>query len=169
MEKFLWEPSGKRKKESLLEDFSKYINIKSNYNFKNLWKWSVDHPEEFWSKFWDYSKIIGDKGKEIIKYNKIFNKTNFFPDSKLNYSENILKKKSSEIAISFLSEKGFEEEISWKQLYSKVCKFSNYLKSIDLKKRSIILSHYSLNKYFDAKKNYICININDAKNNFNMQ
>ena len=134
MEKFLWEPSGKRKKESLLEDFSKYINIKSNYNFKNLWKWSVDHPEEFWSKFWDYSKIIGDKGKEIIKYNKIFNKTNFFPDSKLNYSENILKKKSSEIAISFLSEKGYEEEISWKQLYSKVCKFSSYLKSIGLKK-----------------------------------
>ena len=66
MEKFLWEPSGKRKKESLLEDFSKYINKKTNYNFKNLWKWSVDHPEEFWSKFWDYSKIIGDKGKEII-------------------------------------------------------------------------------------------------------
>ena len=22
----------------------------------------MDHPEEFWSKFWDYSKIIGDKG-----------------------------------------------------------------------------------------------------------
>ena len=134
MEKFLWEPSSIRKKESLLEDFSKYINIKSNYDFKNLWKWSIDNPEEFWSKFWDYSKIIGDKGKEIIKYNKIFNKTNFFPDSKLNYSENILKKKSSEIAISFLSEKGFEEEISWKQLYSQVCKFSNYLKSIGLKK-----------------------------------
>ena len=134
MEKFLWKPSDKRKKESLLEDFSKYINIKSNYNFKNLWKWSVDHPEEFWSKFWDYSKIIGNKGKEIIKYNKIFNKTKFFPDSKLNYTENILKKRSSEIAISFLSEKGFEEEISWDQLFNKVCKFSDYLKSIGLKK-----------------------------------
>jgi len=134
MEKFLWEPSIKRKKESLLEDFSKYINLKSDYNFKNLWKWSVDHPEEFWSKFWDYSKIIGDKGKEIIKYNKIFNRTKFFPDSKLNYTENILKKKSSELAISFLSEKGFEEEISWDKLYNKVCKFSNYLKSIGLKK-----------------------------------
>ena len=134
MEKFLWVPSGKRKKESLLEDFSKYINIKSNYNFKTLWKWSVDHPEEFWSKFWDYSKIIGDKGKEIITFNKIFNKTKFFSDSKLNYTENILKKKSSDPAISFLSEKGFEEEISWEQLYIKVCKFSNYLKSIGLKK-----------------------------------
>ncbi len=134
MQKFLWEPSSNRKERSLLEDFSKFINYKSNYNFKTLWKWSVDHPEEFWSKFWDYSKIIGDKGKEIIKYNKIFNKTKFFPDSKLNYAENILKKKSTDPAISFLSEKGFEEEISWDKLYNKVCKFSNYLKSIGLKK-----------------------------------
>jgi len=134
MEKFLWEPSNTKKEKSLLEDFSKFINLKSNYNYKTLWNWSVDHPEEFWSKFWDYSKIIGDKGKEIIRYNKIFNKTEFFSDSKLNYAENILKKKSSELAISFLSEKGFEEEISWEQLYNKVCKFSNYLKSIGLKK-----------------------------------
>ncbi len=134
MEKFLWKPSSKRKEESLLEDFSKFINLKSNNNFKNLWKWSVDHPEEFWSKFWDYSKIKGDKGQNIIEYNKIFNKTKFFSDSKLNYAENILKKKSAELAISFLSEKGFEEEISWDQLYSKVCKFSNYLKTIGLKK-----------------------------------
>ena len=134
MEKFLWKPSDKRKEESLLEDFSKFINFKSNCNFKNLWKWSIDHPEEFWSKFWDYSKIIGEKGKEIIKYNKNFNKTKFFPNSKLNYAENILKKKSPEIAISFLSEQGFEEEISWDQLFNKVCKFSNYLKSIGLKK-----------------------------------
>jgi len=134
MQKFLWEPSSKRKEESLLEDFSKFINLKSNYNFKTLWKWSIDHPEEFWSKFWDYSKIIGDKGKEVIRYDNIFNKTKFFSDSKLNYTENILKKRSSEVAISFLSEKGFEEEISWDQLYSKVCKFSNYLKSLGLKK-----------------------------------
>ena len=134
MEKFLWEPSSKRKKESILEEFSKFINLKSNYNFKNLWRWSVDHPEEFWSKFWDFSKIIGDKGNEIIKHNKIFNKTKFFPDSKINYAENILKKQSSDLAISFLSENGFEEEITWDLLYSKVCKFSNYLKSIGLKK-----------------------------------
>jgi len=134
MKKFLWKPSDARREDSLLEDFSKFINFKSNHNFKDFWKWSVDHPEEFWSKFWDYSKIIGDKGKEIIKYDKTFNQTKFFPDSKLNYAENILKKKTTEIAISFLSEKGFEEEISWDQLFNKVCKFSNYLKSIGLKK-----------------------------------
>jgi acetoacetyl-CoA synthetase len=134
MNKSLWQPSEQKKQDSLLEEFNKFINLKSDHNFKTLWKWTVDYPEDFWSKFWDYSKIIGDKGNEIIKYNKIFNKTKFFPDSKLNYAENILKKKTSEVAINFLSEKGFEEEITWEQLYKKVCKFSGYLKSIGLKK-----------------------------------
>ena len=38
------------------------------------------------------------------------------------------------MAINFLSEKGFEETISWKDLYEKVCRFSNYLKKANIKK-----------------------------------
>ncbi len=134
MNKPLWQPSQKLKQESILQDFCKFIDFKSSDSFKELWQWSVKNPEEFWSKFWDYSKIIGDKGSEIIKKDKIFNKSKFFPDSKLNYSENILKKKSNDIAVNFLSEKGFEEHITWNNLYEKVCKFSNYLKKLSLKK-----------------------------------
>ncbi len=134
MDNYLWQPSEKKKANSNLEEFTKFIDFESNKSFKNLWKWSVTDTTTFWSKFWDYSKIIGDKGEEIIKKNKVFNKTRFFTDSKLNYSENILKKKSKEIAINFLSENGFEEEISWDKLYENVCKFSSYLKSLDLKK-----------------------------------
>ena len=93
MNKPLWQPSEKLKENSLLNDFCRFIDFKPSYNFKKIWKWSVDNPEEFWSKFWDYSEIIGDKGNEIIKKNKVFNKTIFFSDSKLNYAENILKKK----------------------------------------------------------------------------
>ena len=40
MEKFLWEPSDKRKEESLLENFSKFINFKSNYN-QPCWFYSI--------------------------------------------------------------------------------------------------------------------------------
>ena len=82
--KNFWQPSDRKKREnSLLMDFCKFVNFKSKINFKNLWKWSIENPKIFWSKFWDFSKIIGDKGKEIINYNKIFNKTKFFQDSKL--------------------------------------------------------------------------------------
>jgi acetoacetyl-CoA synthetase len=134
MNKTLWKPSEQRKQKSLLEDFSKFVKFDSNYNFNNLWDWSVKNKEEFWSKFWDYSKIIGNKGKEVIRKNKIFNETKFFPDSKINYAENILKKQTNDCAIHFLSENGFEESITWKDLYEKVCKFSSYLKTLELKK-----------------------------------
>ena len=126
----LWRPTDKKKKESLLKDFSKFINLENSNNFKDLWKWSVENPEIFWSKFWDYSKIIGNKGKITILKDNIFNKTKFFPDSKLNYSENILKKKTNDNAIGFLSESGYEENITWNDLYKKVCKLSFYLKTL---------------------------------------
>ena len=130
----LWQPSKRLKEDSLLQDFCKFINLKSSKNFKELWHWSIKNPDEFWSQFWDYSQILGDKGSVIIKRDKTFNQSRFFPDSKLNYAENILKKRSNKIAINFLSEKGFEEFISWNELYEKVCKFSNYLKKIKLEK-----------------------------------
>ena len=104
-------------------------------------KWSTENPEIFWSKIWDFSNIIGDKGKEIIKYDKVFNKTKFFPDSKLNYAENILKKKTDEIAIGFMSENGFQEKITWKQLYLKVCKLSAYFKKINLVPGDIVAGY----------------------------
>ena len=141
MSKLLWTPSEKKTKESILNSFSKFANFNSNKQFKNIWQWSVAEPKLFWSKFWDYSNIIGDKGNEIIRKDKIFNKTLFFPNSKINYSENILKKKSNDIAINFLSEKGFEENLSWKSLYEKVCKFSSYLKTIGLKKEDRIAAY----------------------------
>jgi acetoacetyl-CoA synthetase len=134
MKNFLWKPDNKRVQNSILSDFTRYINLDSENDFKKIWKWSVSNPEIFWSKFWDYSKIIGDKGKEIIRKDKIFNKTKFFPDSKINYSENILKKRNDKIAIHFMSETGSEESISWTLLYEKVCRFSSYLKSLNLKK-----------------------------------
>ena len=136
--KYLWKPKNKIIDSSLINNFFSLLEkkkyLKNNKNFLELWKWTNQNPDIFWSEFWDFSKIIGFKGKEIIRKNDVFNKTQFFPDSKINYAENILKKKSETLAINFLSESGFEEEITWKSLYEKVCKFSSYLKSLNLKK-----------------------------------
>jgi len=141
MSKYLWQPTEKKVQESILEDFAKFVKFESNKKFKDFWKWSVSNPEVFWSKFWDYSKIIGDKGKEIIKKDKIFNKNKFFPEAKINYAENILKKKNDSVAINFLSESGFEESITWIEMYQKVCKFSSYLKSLNLKKGDRVVGY----------------------------
>ena len=136
--KLLWQPTESRVKSSILEQFSNHLEqkeiLKNNKNFKNLWKWTINEPEIFWSEFWDFSKIIGEKGSVVLKKNKIFNKNVFFPEAKLNYAENLLQKKNEDIAVNFLSESGIEQDITWKSLYEKVCKFSSYLKNLGLKK-----------------------------------
>ena len=131
---YIWKPSADRVQSSSLHSFTKYLGLNTKNDFEKLWRWSVENSENFWSKFWDFSRIIGDKGKIVIQKNKRFHKNVFFPDSKINYAENILKKKDKRNAISFLSESGYEDFISWEELYEKVCRLSFYLKKIGLKK-----------------------------------
>ena len=141
----LWSPNEEVRKKSKLEIFCKHLDkkklLKYNPDFRHLWRWSVNKPEIFWSEVWNFTKIKGIKGKEIIKKNKIFYKNLFFPGSKLNYAENLLPKKNEEIAINFLSESGVKKKITWKKLYENVCRFSYFLKKINLKEKDRVAAY----------------------------
>ena len=84
--KLLWQPNESTVKSSMLQRFCDHLEQKNifqnNKNFKNLWKWTVNKPEIFWSEFWDFSKIIGEKGSVVLKKNKtssiMTNMHNFF-------------------------------------------------------------------------------------------
>ncbi|WP_440934747.1 acetoacetate--CoA ligase [Candidatus Pelagibacter sp.] len=138
MGKKLWQPSPIEKKNSNLFDFENYIskkvNKKFNKNFKNILNWSIKNSPEFWSRFWDFSKIIGTKGKKNFKKSKIFYKNLFLPGSKLNFGENLLSKNNQEKAVTFISENGYREERSWKQLNFNTSKILKFLKKINIKK-----------------------------------
>ena len=141
----LWSPNEEVKKKSKLEFFCRHLENKSllkyKQDFHHLWKWSVNKPEIFWSEVWNFTKIKGVKGKKILKKNKIFYKNSFFPDSKLNYAENLLSKKDEEIALTFVSENNIEKKITWKKLYENVCRFSHFLKKIKLKEKERVAAY----------------------------
>ncbi len=141
----LWSPDELTRKKSKLESFCRILDrkklLKYSPEFKNLWKWSVNKPEIFWSEIWDFTKVKGVKGKKIIKKNKTFYKTLFFPNSKLNYAENQLSKNNEEIAIKFLSEKNIEKKITWKKLRENVCRFSHFLNELNLKEKDRIAAY----------------------------
>ena len=138
MTKKLWQASLNQKKNSILFDFEIYISKKYNKkfdkNYKKLLEWSIKNSSEFWSSFWDFSKIKGVKSKQNIKRSKIFYKNQFLPNSKLNFGENLLSKNTNEKAITFISENGFREERSWKQLRLNTSKLLKFFKDIKLNK-----------------------------------
>ena len=141
----LWSANEGLKRSSELQKFYKYLNrkglFKNKLNFKNLWEWSIKNPEHFWSEIWDFTKIKGIKRGIVLKKNKIFYKNIFFPDAKLNYAENLLRKKNNEIAISFLSETGLKKKITWKELYINVCKLSDYFNEINLREKDRVAAY----------------------------
>jgi acetoacetyl-CoA synthetase len=116
----LWTASSETIKNSNIKKFSNLIEKKYNINFENNFqkfhKWSVNNLEKFWSEYWDFGEIRGDKGSQIISKDKIFHRNKFFKDSKLNFAENLLSKNNDEIAIHSLKENGEHENISWEQL-----------------------------------------------------
>ena len=89
MTKKLWQASLKEKKNSNLFAFENYLskkfNIKFNKSYKNLLEWSIKNSPEFWSTFWDFSKIKGIKSKKKISKSNVFYKNLFLPGTKLNF------------------------------------------------------------------------------------
>ena len=89
----LWQASSKQKKNSILFSFENYIskkfNKKFNNDFQKILSWSIKNSPEFWSSFWDFTKINGTKSNKKIKRSKIFYKNLFLPGSKLNFANNL--------------------------------------------------------------------------------
>ena len=135
----------KAKKNSNLFAFENYLSKKYNKNFKrnykDILKWSIKYSPEFWSTFWDFSKIKGIKSKQNIKRSKIFYKNLFLPNTKLNFGENLLSKNTNEKAITFISENGFREERSWKQLRLNTSKLLKFFNDIKLNKGDRVVAY----------------------------
>lgn len=107
-------------------------------NYQDLWKWSVDKPEVFWSEVWDYTNIISsNKGHHVLDRSELMdNIPVWFKESRLNFAENLLwaKKDSEKVAIIATGEGHGRRSITYGQLYTDVLKFAEALKSLGVEK-----------------------------------
>ena len=145
MKNYLWKSSKDLIKNSNLNKFEKFVSKKYRKKFKKnyikLWNWSIENLGDFWSSIWFFFKIKGKIGEKNFIKSKIFYKNKFLYDYKLNYTENLLKKNNNSKAITFISENGYKEYRSWKELNNNTIKLSNWLKKIGINKRDRIAAY----------------------------
>ena len=64
----IWKPSSESKKSTNLSRFIELVNRKHSLSIKteyqDIWNWSVNNVESFWSLIWDFSEIKGFKRKK---------------------------------------------------------------------------------------------------------
>ncbi|MCG6168677.1 acetoacetate--CoA ligase [Leptospira sanjuanensis] len=136
MHQELWAPSSDRIESSNLVRYQKFLKDKKNLSlssFEELRAWSVKDIGAFWESIWEFSEVV-HSGKYETPYRKAENFTDsrFFPGAKLNFAENLLRRKDSFPALIYRGEDGSKREISYAELHSYVGAIAK-----DLKQRGV--------------------------------
>jgi acetoacetyl-CoA synthetase len=86
--------------------------------------------ETFWTLWWDWSDLIADtRGDRVLVDGDNMPKARFFPDARLNFTENLLRRRGGEPALIFRNEKGDRREISWDGLHRQVARLATAMKA----------------------------------------
>ncbi len=133
----LWVPSEERIAHSNMHAFMKYaeqVNGSSFKNYNDLYAWSITDIEEFWKSIWVISGIIHSHKYTTVLKNKSMPGSVWFDGAKLNFAENLLKYRDSNIAIISSRENFPDIKITYNELYELTASVAFNLKKIGVRK-----------------------------------
>tara|TARA_R110002124_G_scaffold287216_1_gene471396 strand:+ start:91204 stop:93204 length:2001 start_codon:yes stop_codon:yes gene_type:complete len=119
----IWSPSNAAIQNAQMQKFKSHLEKKYSVtlaDYQELHRWSIENAEDFWSDFWDFAGIIGEKGARIITDKTQIETTQFFPDAQINYAENMLKRRDDAPALIFRTEIGEDRIERFSDVYSAV-------------------------------------------------
>ncbi|MGI9382043.1 MAG: acetoacetate--CoA ligase [Methyloligellaceae bacterium] len=90
-------------------------------SYGDVYDWSVSRPEQFWALVWDFAGIISDgKGEPVVENGDDMAAARFFPNARLSFAENLLRRRDDAPAIIFRREDGVRRVLSHGEMYDLV-------------------------------------------------
>jgi acetoacetyl-CoA synthetase len=130
----LWTPSTERVAGANVSAFMARITAKYGValpDFPALRAWSVAEPEAFWSEIWDTGGIVAEtRGARALIDGDRMPGARFFPDARLNFAENLLRRRDRALAIRFRGEDCIQRALSHAELYERVSQWSQVLRGL---------------------------------------
>ena len=136
-ERPLWTPSAERIEASRMTAFRRWLSARAGRDFGDydeLHAWSTAEIGAFWNAIWDYCGVIGEKGEVFVTDPDRMPGARFFPEGRLNFAENLLKKSGSDTAMVFLGEDKLETRMSWDELRALVSRLQQAFRAAGIKK-----------------------------------
>ena len=126
----LWRPSAERIAALPLTRFTAEAEKRAGRRFPDyaaLHAWSIADRGAFWNLVWDFCGIVGDKGGVHLADGDKMPGARFFPEARLNYAENLLRRSDDGEAIVFRGEEGATRRLTWRQLNDEVSRLQQAL------------------------------------------
>ncbi len=140
----LWKPDPETIDSTLIRQFMLVANdrySKSLNSYNELWKWSINCTDDFWNLVWDYCAVIGEKGERVLIDEGAMYNAQWFPDARLNFAQNLLRRRDENEAIVFWGEDKVRRTLSYKQLWLAVAQFSAALRAEGIKKGDVVAAY----------------------------
>ena len=131
----VWIPSQDQILNSNLKKFTEFVEENTGKHFKSydeLHHFSISNPE-FWRFIIEFFKVEGEWNGPVYEGENIFS-AKWFPQSKLNFAENMLKNRSDNEALIFRCEDRISKTLSFAELYNQVSKTAQHLKELGVTK-----------------------------------
>ena len=137
METPLWQPSPARIANANLTAFMRQARARwgvAAEGYSVLHGWSVTEPAQFWQSVWSFCDIIGDKcaGPALLDGHQMPG-ARWFPEARLNFAENLLRRRDHAPAIVFWGEERLKTAVTYAELYSEVSRLAQALQAAGVK------------------------------------
>ena len=133
MNKPLWRPSKQQQETANLARFMALASERWGGvldDFETLYDWSIREPEKFWLSMWNFAGIIAEtQGKRVLVDGDKMPGAQWFPDARLNYAENLLRRRDDGDAIVFWGEEKVRRRLSFGELHDRVSRLAQALKA----------------------------------------
>ena len=137
-DQLLWAPNAQRVADSRLSHYLAWLAEKRQLHFSDyqqLWQWSVDDIEAFWSSIWEYFEILSSSPYQEVLSNRAMPGATWFSGSRLNFAEQLFRFNLSEStankpAIIAESETRAPITLSWHELRAQVTVVANTLRAL---------------------------------------
>ena len=129
----LWTPSADRIAAANITAFARILERQSGavfVDYRSLYDFSLFQPETFWKAFWTFTNVRGTMGERVVEGFDRMPGARFFPDARLNFAENLLRRTDDRPAILFKAESGAERTVSGRELYQAVGRFASALRKM---------------------------------------
>jgi acetoacetyl-CoA synthetase len=97
--------------------------------YRDLHRFSIENPAEFWRAVWDFCGVIGYAGNTVVSDLDKMPGARWFPNARLNFAENLLRYRDDTPAIRFKSETGVTADYTYQELYTAVAGTAAALKA----------------------------------------
>jgi acetoacetyl-CoA synthetase len=128
----MWTPSAERIARSRMTRFMEFAGRREDSSFADydtLYRWSVTRRENFWSAVWDFFGVVGERGPITLVDGDAMPGARWFPDARLNFAENLLRRRDDHPALIFRGEDGHREVISYRHLSDSVARLAASLRA----------------------------------------